>query len=99
GAVVDMHANVATDRLRGIDILVGYRTNPHIDTFERGERAAALLREALAGRLRPYRAHRGLPIVAPPSVQATDAEPLRTLWAEADRLQEGRGLADVSIHA
>ncbi len=47
-AVLDLHANVSqrmTDALSG---LVAYRTNPHVDLFERGQEAARLLHAMLA---------------------------------------------------
>ena len=68
-AVTDLHANLRTARLAELDGLIGYRTNPHVDTFERGRDAAMImgrvLREGLtltratadspAGRSRPRR--------------------------------------------
>lgn len=97
-AVLDLHANVARPRLEGVDVLLGYRTNPHVDTYERGRDAAARLGDVLRGRLDPIRAHRGVPIVAAPVAQRTDAEPLASLWQHARRLEADLGLADVTIH-
>lgn len=97
-SVFDLHASMSTARLTDVEILVGYRTNPHIDTYERGREAAALLGRILSGAVTPYRAHRGLPVLAAPPAQRTDEEPLRSLWAEADRLQGQRGFLNVTIH-
>lgn len=97
--VTDLHANMAVPRLRGLDVHVGYRTNPHVDTWETGFRAAALLADVLADRLDPVRAHAGVAYVAPPSVQLTANEPLRGLLALADELERDERLRDVSVHA
>ncbi|MFZ8302585.1 M81 family metallopeptidase, partial [Staphylococcus aureus] len=37
----------------GCDLVVGYRTNPHVDMLERGEEAAFALRRMLAGQADP----------------------------------------------
>lgn len=98
-SVLDFHASMALPRLSSVDILIGYRTNPHVDTYEQGVVATELLERVLTGALRPYRAHRGLAVVAAPIVQGTEAHPMRTLFAEADRLQKQSGLANVTVHA
>ncbi|KRA24776.1 hypothetical protein ASD65_10340 [Microbacterium sp. Root61] len=98
-AVTDLHANVSVPRLTELAILVGYRTNPHVDTWATGRRAALLLADVIAGRLAPVREHAGLPIVAAPSVQQTADEPLRSLIALADELEADPRLVDVTVHA
>jgi microcystin degradation protein MlrC len=46
---LDLHANISERMVDASDIIVGYRTNPHVDMRERGEEAALALRLALAG--------------------------------------------------
>ncbi|GHD46713.1 microcystinase C [Thalassobaculum fulvum] len=71
-ATLDLHANVSDAMMNSVDILVGYRTNPHVDIFERGEEAARLLEELMAGtRATAYRVR--LPLVGP-SVTLLTAE-------------------------
>src|SRR3954465_9557461 len=48
-ATFDLHANVSDRMVEEIDAFIGYRTNPHLDMRERGEEAAAVLRDLLAG--------------------------------------------------
>lgn len=97
--VLDLHANMSLPRLRDVEILVGYRTNPHVDTYERGLEAVALLAPLLQGEAAPYRAHRGLALVVAPLAQRTDDEPLRSLYARADELQAQTGVLNVTVHA
>jgi microcystin degradation protein MlrC len=97
--VLDLHANMGCPRLERADILTGYRTNPHVDTYERGVAASGQLQRLLDGADSPYRAHRGLPLIAPPVAQRTDAAPLRELLAQARRLERDLGLDDVTVHA
>ena len=55
------------------DLIVGYRTNPHVDQIERGEEAAFSIRRILASGKRPKVAHIKLPLV-PSSVTLLSAE-------------------------
>ncbi len=69
-ATLDLHANVSDVMMDSVDVMVGYRTNPHVDIFERGEEAARLLEELMAGtKATAYRIR--LPLVAPSVTQLT----------------------------
>jgi microcystin degradation protein MlrC len=50
---LDLHANISDRMATAADMIVGYRTNPHVDMIERGEEAAAAMRMVLAGRADP----------------------------------------------
>jgi len=69
-ATLDLHANVSDAMMRSADVLIGYRTNPHVDIFERGEEAAGVLGELMSGaKATAYRVR--LPLVAPSVTQLT----------------------------
>ena len=68
---LDLHANVSERMAGAADVLVSYLTNPHVDQIERGEEAAVLMRQMLAG-MRPRAHHVRLPL-APPSVSLLTA--------------------------
>ena len=51
---------------RNCDLIVGYRTNPHVDMTERGEEAALALRLILAGLADPKSAFIRLPLTPAP---------------------------------
>ena len=98
-ATLDLHANVSQRMVDACDLIVGYRTNPHVDQIERGEEAAFSLRRILASGLRPRIAHVKLPLV-PASVTLLSAEhPYGTLIDYGQRRQaESRGeILNVSI--
>lgn len=95
---LDMHANLAAPRLGDVEIVIGYRTNPHVDTYERGADAAAMLAPLLHGSPTPHRAHRGLALVAAPAAQRTEDEPLRSLWALADAIEARPGILNATVH-
>lgn len=63
-ATVDLHANISDRMASCADVIVSYRTNPHVDQVECGEEAADLLTELLGG-ARWHTALIRLPLVAP----------------------------------
>lgn len=90
---LDLHANVTRAMIAHADSLVCYRTYPHIDTFETGQRAAQMLEQRLQGMPRPYVALRSIPYLISLYWQPTDLEPSSSLY---QRLREIESL-DPSI--
>lgn len=70
---LDLHANISATMVDLSDLIVGYRTNPHVDMIERGEEAAFALRMMLAGQADPKAALIRLPLT-PASVNLLSAE-------------------------
>ena len=98
-ATLDLHANVSETMVHAADLIVGYRTNPHVDQAARGEEAALALRLMLAGEAAPVTAFIRLPL-CPPSVTLLTAEaPYGTLIDRGQRrlAEAGGRLLDVSI--
>ena len=71
-ATLDLHANASDRMVEATDILIGYRTNPHVDAYERGQEAARAMLEMFQG-VRPKAASIRIPLVAP-SVTLLTAE-------------------------
>lgn len=70
-ATLDLHANVSDVMMESVDIMVGYRENPHVDIYERGEEAAALLDELMTTGVKATAYRVRLPLVAPSVTQLT----------------------------
>ena len=70
---LDLHGNISERMVDDCDLIVGYRTNPHVDMVERGEEAAMSLRLILAGLAVPKSAFIRLPLT-PASVALLTAE-------------------------
>ena len=64
---LDLHANISDQMCSAVNLICGYRTNPHVDMFERGQEVAFSLRRILAGQVNPQIAHVKLPL-APASI-------------------------------
>ena len=95
-ASLDLHANVTAAMLRHADALVAYRTYPHVDMAETGERAAALLQRRLDGERRPVVAARRVPFLIPLGSQCTMMDPMASVYASLPRL-ENRHVTSVSF--
>ena len=73
-ATLDLHANVSAKMVENADVLVAYRTNPHVDMAERGAECARLLREMLGG-VKATAAFVKLPMIPPSVTQNTKSGP------------------------
>lgn len=89
-ATLDLHANVSDRMVRNCDVLVAYRTNPHMDMAERGAESADHMRELLAG-TRATAAMVKLPFIPPSVAQNTKSGPY------ADIIAYGQSKADERV--
>jgi len=64
-AVLDLHANVSRTMVEQADLLVGYKTYPHVDMAACGVQSAAALRRLLAGEATLQRSFVPLPMLLP----------------------------------
>lgn len=77
---LDLHGNITQDMVDAADVLVGFRTYPHVDMGETGRRAAVQL-DLLMDRGAPLaKAFRRLPFLIPIAWQSTRAEPARSIY-------------------
>lgn len=87
-ASLDLHANVTKRMLGTADALVAYRTYPHIDMAETGERAAELLQRRMRlGRREALTVHR-LPYLISLNAQSTWLQPAKDIYAAIDDLDK-----------
>ena len=102
---LDHHANVTETMVAASDVLVGYRTHPHVDQLEVGRRAADHLVERIDGGEEFVTAFVKLPLITPAENRS---EPIDRLRAEAEEIDQdpavvcssfyvGYPWADVSI--
>ena len=84
-ATLDLHANISQQMVDETDLLIGYRTNPHVDLFERGQEAAHCMLELFSG-IKLYKHWIKLPLVAPSVTLLTDdGHPYGDLIREGQR--------------
>jgi len=92
---LDLHGNVSQAMVDAVDVIVAYRTNPHVDMRARGAEAARALAEMLAG-MRPSTAFIRLPLVPPTVTLLTASGPYADLIAYG-QTKLGSDILNVSI--
>jgi microcystin degradation protein MlrC len=93
---LDLHGNITPLMLENSDVMVGYRTYPHVDMAETGQRTAAALDRILKNGKRPAKALVRIPFLIPISWQATEAEPCRTIYESVTASETG-GVTSLSF--
>ena len=96
---LDSHANVSQSMCSLADIMVSYRTYPHIDMRETGRRAADILHRTMAGEIRPRTIRVGPPMLEETNGGRTDAGPMIARLAAAADFETRADVFAVSINA
>src|SRR4029077_21156441 len=91
--------NISERMVSNCDLIVGYRTNPHVDMTERGEEAALGLRLILAGGADPESSLIRLPIAPAPIALLTADGPYGALidYGTRRRAELARDIFIISI--
>lgn len=94
---LDLHANVSVEMAAACDALLGYRTNPHLDQYQRGVTAANWMVKTLQRKITPVQALVQLPMCVNIERQATAEPHGQRLWdAVQQQLDGNRRLLDIS---
>ncbi len=96
---LDLHANVTRDMCRHSDILVSYRTYPHIDMRETAALAGDLLQRTMAGQIRPVVLRAHLPMIDEANGGRTDIGAMLPRLLRAREYESLAGVLAVSINA
>jgi microcystin degradation protein MlrC len=96
-ATVDLHANISQRMVDHADVIVAYRTDPHVDQFDRGREAANIMSEIWAG-MRPVVSNLRLPLV-PPNVSLLTAHGPYADLINFGQSQLDRDILNISIVA
>ncbi len=97
---LDLHANVFDEMTKYVDIVVSYRTYPHVDMRERGVEACRLLDRAMKNAIKPE-----VVIARPPMLvgcddgRTTNDGPMCRLLESAEREMAGDSILNVAINA
>lgn len=93
---LDLHGHVTPAMLRPGVFHVAYRTYPHVDLSETGERAATLLLDVIDGRPVPAMALAKRPLIVSPVCTRTTDGPFRPV-AEAARAEKAGGVLHAGL--
>jgi microcystin degradation protein MlrC len=95
---LDLHGNITQAMIGGADVIVGFKTYPHVDMYETGAHAARLLYGWLDGAARPALAWARPPLLSHTLRSATGEGAMQRAVERARRM-EADGLLAVTVFA
>lgn len=96
-ASFDLHGNISSGLVEGLNILSAYRTAPHVDGEETRLRTVKLLLEAIREDYHPVVVHLDIPILIPGEKGVTNAEPVRSFYRRLPEIAGLEGIMDASV--
>jgi microcystin degradation protein MlrC len=96
---LDLHGNVTQKIIDNCDIVVGFKTYPHIDMYETGAHAGRLLVDLLEQRITPVIAWRQLPLLSHTLMSNTSASAMQRAMEAAIAAEKEPGILAVSVMA
>jgi microcystin degradation protein MlrC len=90
---LDMHANLYDEIIANATVVTGYRTYPHIDTYETAWLAGEILLRAIRGEVRPVMAWGNVPMLPHVMRQGTDDHPNKELQQRCAAMKAEGALA------
>ena len=79
----DFHTNMSKATAENATVITGYRTYPHVDTYETGQRAGRTLIRALAGEVDPIILWHPLPLLTHLNCQTPSRQPMKDIMDKA----------------
>jgi microcystin degradation protein MlrC len=89
----DMHANLYEAMIANATVVAGYRTYPHVDTYDTAKRAGDILIRAIRGEAKPVMAWGNVPMLPHVMRQASDDHPNRELQTRCAAMASEGALA------
>jgi microcystin degradation protein MlrC len=96
-SVLDSHANVSKTMVENADVLIGYKTAPHVDAREIGQEAAKMMNFIIKQKVHHVMAIKKIPMLLPGEKADTNVEPMVSLLERAREMENGKGVLSVSI--
>jgi microcystin degradation protein MlrC len=90
---LDMHANLYDEIIANATVVTGYRTYPHIDTYETAKLAGDILLRAIRGEVRPVMAWGNQPMLPHVMRQGSDDHPNKELQHRCATMTDEGALA------
>lgn len=96
---LDLHANVSVEMCSLANIIVSYKTYPHIDMREVGVQAGEILQRTMAGEIRPRTIRVARPMLEEVNGGRTDIGPMIDRFSKALNYETQEDVFAVSINA
>ncbi|MCC6587670.1 MAG: M81 family metallopeptidase [Bryobacterales bacterium] len=94
---LDLHANITRKMVALSTAIVGYKTYPHVDMFETGEKAAGIIVRTLKGELQPKMAFAKLPLIIAAENSQTHRGQMHKLRQMGDELEHTGKVESISL--
>jgi microcystin degradation protein MlrC len=94
---LDMHANLIRGTMSSIDALVAYKTAPHDDAFETGQKAAELLMQILKSDVHPAIGFAKIPFLLPGEMAQTSLDPMKAMMDLVAKVERVPGVLSASL--
>ena len=93
----DFHTNMSEATAENATVIAGYRTYPHVDTYETGIRAGRTLLRALSGEIDPIILWHSLPLLTHLNCQAPSRQPMKDIMDMAIKAEADGTVLNASI--
>ncbi|MDA0664421.1 MAG: M81 family metallopeptidase [Proteobacteria bacterium] len=94
---LDFHTNLSAAMVDNATVIAGYRTYPHIDMYETGERAGRTLIRALNCEVDPVMVWHSLPVLTHMNRHAPSMQPMRDMYARAIAAESSGAVLNASV--
>jgi microcystin degradation protein MlrC len=96
---LDLHANLTPKMVANCDVIVSFKTYPHVDMFEAGEHAGRIFSAMFGGVVKPVMAYRQLPLLSHTLCSNTEQGAMQAAVQAAIQAEKLPGVLAVSILA
>jgi len=96
---LDLHGNVTPAMIDNSDVMVSFKTYPHIDMYETGLHAGNLLRDSLKGEVKPLLVYRQIPLLSHTLRSNTNEGAMKAVVDRAIVLESKPGILGISVMA
>lgn len=93
----DMHGNMTEKTIANCDVLIGYKTYPHVDMYAVGRQIAEILWAKIEGRAHPVMVWGRVPVLAQTLRMGTSDEPMRSLQEMTRHEERAPGLLAATV--
>ena len=94
---LDLHGNISAKIVLHADIVVGFKTYPHVDMYETGEHAGRLLFDTLEGKIRPVLGYKHAHVLAQTLEMNTGLGAMQDAIAGAQWREKDAGILACSV--
>ena len=96
---LDLHANVTPAMVINSDLIVSFKTYPHVDMYETGLHVGQLLRDLLKEKIKPSMAYRQIPLLSHTLRSNTNEGAMQVVVQAAIEMEKKPGILGISILA